>query len=437
MWFLNAVLGDRLPSADAALLMAVRDAQGLGDWLSTAQVDGPAAIAAWEAEVTSALAAAAPADWRQLRRLAFACAGEAWLVEAAGPRPLPRAAGEYWLGPVSVSPEGLHAAVPAVISDTGQLRLVNLETLTTTVVVAHDAYPLGWAATGELVYVEQLPSTVDGRPVSRLRIYRVENGVFGQVTGMEVAVPRDQPAWSANRQALAFTLTDNALAVNGRTLPRALPAILAFDGTQQLTLAAWEGRAPTLSPDGRWLAYITNQVAGTLSTSAEARVELLDLETKTASVALRPADLPTERPVDLLTGLSWSPDGQRLALIARQGSEDHLFVLRLGETPSSQLESITELPVPAASFQLAGFSFDGEFLAVAEIAAAGSRLLVLEANSPGAPIFEANARLAAWSPNDHLLAIANAAGLYVADPASGEAHWVAGGDCRPSWRSAN
>ncbi len=433
MWFLNAVLDDRLPSADAALLRAVRDARSLGDWLSAAQVDGPAAMAAWEAEVTSVLAAAAPANWGQLRGLAYTCAGEAWLVEAAGPRPLPRAAGEYWLGPVSVSPEGLHAAVPAVISDTGQLRLVNLETLTTTVVVAHDAYPLGWAATGELVYVEQLPSTVDGRPVSRLRIYRVESGVFGQVTGMEVAVPRDQPAWSANRQALAFTLTDNALAVDARTLP----AILAFDGTQQLTLAAWEGHAPTLSPDGRWLAYITNQVAGTLSTSAEARVELLDLETKAASVALGPADLPTERPVDLLTDLSWSPDGQRLALVARQGSDDHLYVLHLGETLSGPLKSITELAVPAASFQLAGFSFDGELLAVAESAATGPRLLVLAVNAPGAPIFEATASLAAWSPNDHLLAIANAAGLYVADPASSEVHWVAGGECRPSWRSAN
>jgi Tol biopolymer transport system component len=245
---------------------------------------------------------------------------------------------------------------------------------------------------------------------------------------MEIAV--QTPAWSTDRQALAVTLTDSASTAN----PRNVPAVVSFDETFSLRLAAWQGHSPALSPDGRWLAYLTFQTSGSLATvPGEARVDILDLETGAVNTALALADLPASRPFDQLLALSWSPDGARLALVARRGGTDHLFDLRMTGAAPGQVDAISEIAVPTASFRLVGFSADSQYLAVANDLFPTTRLVVLDLGAPARPAFEANASSAAWSPTGHQLAIANAAGLYIADPLTGETQWVKGGDCAPSW----
>jgi Tol biopolymer transport system component len=430
LWFLNEILGERLPTADAGLLATVREAPDLVTWLEGgAQIDGEAAIEQWEAAMTSQLAAAAPADWRLLQGLAYTCAGNAWLVAARGPQLLPQETGQSWLGPLSVSPDGLKIAAPTVLSDTNQLRLVDVLGMTTTVVVPHTAYPLGWAATGDLVVVDQTPAE-DGRMVNRLRVYNVTTGGFTPVTGMELAERSADPVWSANRQTLAFTLTD---AVGSRT-SRTVPAIVAFDDPFSMVVAAWQGISPALSPDGRWLAYITTQAADSLTIApTEARIEVLDLETNNIYPVLTLAELFNSRPVDQFTGLSWSPDGTRLAAIASLGNFDFLYALALETGTPNVIKSVSEVAVPIADFELVGFSADSQFLAVSNSASTTRRLMVLDLEGAEAPVFAANADAAAWSPGGHRLAIANAAGLYVAEPDTGVVQWVTDGNCTPSW----
>jgi hypothetical protein len=434
LWFLNEVLGERLPSADAGLLATLGDAHDLADWLSTAgQVDGQAEIETWETWLKDQLAAPVT-DWRPLAGLAYACGGNGWLVSADGPRPLPLEVGQSWTGPLSVSPDGAYLVAPTVVSDTGQLRLVTLSGMTATVIVPNDAYPVGWAATGELVYVEQRPST--GRMVNRLQVMTVTPRGFVPVpvTGMEIVMRQGGAAWSADRQALAITLTDGVAAADTRTVP----ALVTFEDPFNLVLAAWEGRSPVVSPDGRWLAYITTQTAGlrTLS-AAEARVDLLDLETRAVFTVLALADLPSDGPLDQLTALAWSPDGSRLAVTANFGNADELFSVALDGAAPGAIEAVIKVPVPVEDFQLVGFSADGQYLAAWEDSLPVTRLLVLDLAQPGGRAFAANADSAVWSPTGHRLAIANAAGLFVADPTTGQTQWVAAGACVPSWNPPN
>jgi len=427
VWFLDDALRERLPSVEAELLATVRQSPDLADWLARgAQLDGQAAIARWEASMLGQLASAPPTDWSTLAGLSYVCSGDAWLIGADGPQPLPRAEGLVWDGPLSVSPDGTHIAAFATVSDTRQLQLVDMSGITTTVIVAHDAYPAGWAANGDLVYVDQTPSTIEGWSINRLRVYGRRWGATTPVTGMEVVNQR--PVWSADHRALAVTLMDSASLANARTVP----AVITFDENFSLLLAAWEGHSPSLSPDGRWLAYITRQAAGVLTEAPEAaRVDILDLETGTVDTVLTLADLP----VDQLVDLSWSPDGARLALVARQGSTDHLFDVTLIEAMPNRVASIREIAVPTASFHLAGFSSDSQYLAVASTSAPTTRLVVLDLGAAAAPAFEANVSVAVWSPAGHQLAVANAAGLFIAQPATGETQWIQDGDCAPAWHS--
>jgi Tol biopolymer transport system component len=302
--------------------------------------------------------------------------------------------------------------------------------MTTSVVVGHDAYPLGWAATGELVVVDQTPS--GSRMVNRLRVYDVATGAFTPVTGMELVTPNAGPVWSANRQALAVTLTDGVSAAETRTVP----AIVAFDDPFILVVAAWQGHSPALSPDGQRLAYITTQAVGARAAdTAAARVEVLDLVTGSTTAAVTLADLPASHPLEQFTALGWSPDGTRLAVVASQGNSDYVYAVQLAEAGANLIDSINTVLVAPTHVQLVGFSADSDFLALANPAGPATRLLVLNLNEPGMPIFEANAASAAWSPSGHHLAISNGAGLFVADPTTGETQWVTGGECVPSWHA--
>jgi Tol biopolymer transport system component len=232
------------------------------------------------------------------------------------------------------------------------------------------------------------------------------------------------------------TLTDGVSAADARTLP----AIIAFDNPFSLMMAAWQGHSPALSPDGRWLAYITTQATDARTAApAQARVEIMDLETNTTRTILALADLAADQALDQLTTLQWSPDASRLALVASLGNSDVLYLLQLDTAAAGVVVSRQMIPVPFNDFELGGFSPDSQYLTVADNfvgnAASTTRLGVLDLNSPGTTVFGANGSWAAWAPSGHRLAISNAAGLYVADPITGEVQWITGGDCIPSWHT--
>jgi Tol biopolymer transport system component len=424
-WFLDAVMGDRLASADGSLLLHLRWARSLPNWLEgSLQIDGVSEVERWEAEAQAQLAAASPPDWDQLSGLAYACADGLWLVRAGLPERLPLDPRHAHLNSQALSPDGRYLAVYLAEPGAPQLHLLDLSDFSLRFVAPGHAQPLGWTATGQLAFFNDMLFNATGSLANGVGLYDPAAEAILALSEALVPLPTHlQTLWSAQHDWLSFNRLDPR--VSGLASARTI--VVAFSADPEIQPVAAPGFSLALSPDGRWLAHVTS---GGPAGRAPVRLQLLELSTQVSYDLLAPAGLDA---ASVLASL-WSPDGVRLAaLVLRRSGQRELILFRLD--PAGPPASIEPIPGASPSAFPVGFSADGRYLAFFDQRASDAEraLLALDLETGTTQMLLSGATSAAWSPSGRLMAIAGPGKLFVTDPATGRHQWIAGGDCSPVW----
>lgn len=132
----------------------------------------------------------------------------------------------------------------------------------------------------------------------------------------------DRPRLSPDGETVAFTLTTTDL--EARTYRSAIWSV-PFDGgtPRQLTSGTTRDRTATWSPDGRWLAFLSDRVAddrGQLFVMPMDGGEARQLTSKLTGVE----------------GIAWSPDSSQLVFAARTRPDDEPSILNSPDPPPSR-----------------------------------------------------------------------------------------------------
>jgi hypothetical protein len=124
--------------------------------------------------------------------------------------------------------------------------------------------------------------------------------------------------WSADGRQIYFTLGKTFIGRPG------LWVVPTSGGTSQEVLPNSEGvLSPTLSPDGRTLAYFRNGPVVKLVTSP-GEIKLLDLSKRRSTLLVRLANLGWD-----VTGLTWTPDGRSLLASTSERSNGPYQLMRI------------------------------------------------------------------------------------------------------------
>jgi hypothetical protein len=426
-WFLDHVMGDRLPSADGSLLLHLRWSRSLPAWLEgSLQLDGAVAVERWEAAVQAQLAAASPPDWDQLSGLAYACTDGLWLVRAGRPERLPLDPLHAQLSPLALSPDGRYLAVHLAQPDAPQLQLLDLSDLSVRAIVPGHASPLGWTAGGQLALLNDMLFNATGALAGGVSLFDPATAELIPLDDSGVVQPPANPlvAWSATHEHLSFSL----LNASNSSPAASRSVVLDVQAVPPAQLVAEAGLSLALSPDGRWLAYVAS--SGQPGRAA-LRLRLLNLSSR-ESLDLLPAPGYEAASISLVL---WSPNGAHLsALVVNREGQRQLLLFR--PTAAGLPEAAVE-PIPAASANAfpVGFSADGRYLAYFDQRSTDAErsLLAFDLEANTSQLLLSGATDAAWSPSGRLLALAGAGKLLVTDPATGRHQWITGGDCAPVW----
>jgi len=285
-----------------------------------------------------------------------------WLQPPDGvPR---RLTGGGRVGAPAFSPDGTSLAVVAAREEIGfpgmarqQLIVMALGPDTAQAVSAPDedvfAFAPSWTASGRLLY------TADGH----LRSREAAGGGAREIpfsAGFTLQSRRSRPRLAAalrgEQPVLGIT---EPVAVPGRGVAFAALGDLwlrADDGTiERLTADAWVERDPAPSPDGRWLAFISDRGGGM-------QVWLRDMATGAERVLTRVAG-GVRYPV-------FSPDGRTIAFQQPGPRGDQDFTVRLVDVQSGALRSLKTPPLWPARM---AFSADGQRLLLTVLTAASRR----------------------------------------------------------------
>jgi len=287
---------------------------------------------------------------------------------------------------------------------------------------------VGWTAEGELLFAAS-----NDQGTMDLMGFHPASGAPERL--FDAPLWPDWPSldalWSADHRMLALTLV---------TEDAPWPAIWRADAPGRVqAVSAHAGLYSTLSPDGRWLAYVPWS-AGPADQPFASSIRLVDLEQRAEMELLNRTSISGTEGAALFFSLPrWSPDSSTLALLAARinGSA----TLHTIDIASGQITAIAG--GPGHSITPAGFSADGRYLAfldnlgntdtlwvtVYDVQTGATTRLTsltfdhLRRTQTGLlPVYPTGA--AAWSPTGHLLALSTPSGIHVADPTAGDGRWV-------------
>jgi hypothetical protein len=452
--FLNDLLPRFPRSAEAALLAQAGRASSLANWLSNSlSIDGQAAIDGWSKNAAGQVAASAPARWDDLHGLAYACPAGAWLVRGAQPERLPLDPAAVWLTRAAVSPDGRWLA-------TSDHAGANVTLLDLSASPAHASqlpagpgrhlWSLGWMPNGQLALADNLDFQFVFGVNYQFELLDPATMVsthLGSLLLVPANWPLEQPAVAGK---LAISLVEDAGDPPG---PVVHPAALTLASPLRLQVPADQtslqplpveqalpdqGFSQSLSPDGRWLAYLPSEEAPPGRPWPPAHVTLFDTLTQQSFEVLVSESVADGELLHDATGLTWLPDGSGLVFIVRtDDARTRLMRLSLDPNNPAAGADASEIPTPISIAYLAGISSDNHYLAAAVPADIPVELMVVDlatnkvvaraALAPGAQLG------GVWSPSGHHLAVQGPAGLYVIDPATNEQQWITSGACQPAW----
>jgi hypothetical protein len=164
-------------------------------------------------------------------------------------------------------------------------------------------------------------------PNSETVYFTIPDGITASTTGL-VAVD------------MANISADNVLIPNNAVMPRFDPKPYDFA----------KNAGPVVSPDGRWLAIVTN------TPNSEATVYVFDMN----DPALEPVMVPIGRRGDSVSEMAFSPDSKRLVFVAggNDGGENSLFAV--------DLESGSDFRVKRGRYGHGAVSSDSKAVALME-----------------------------------------------------------------------
>ena len=427
--FLDHALAGQPARVDGLLLHALRGQAGLMPWLGGALGPGaPQALSTWTARVTAASAPGLPLAWPRLDGLAYTCDDGAWLIRDRALNPL-WSSNDPLAAASGLSPDGRYLATLRVYGTNGRgrLRVVAVDTaVPQPVAEARFVAVLGWSADNALLYLQNETS----RPGVRLMRYEPVRGTSQMVVdyavrpvGLMSAVSQSAN-WSPDRTSVALTLNT----APGRW--QAAVVGVAGEALGEITPLAAGSGVPILAPDEDLAVYEQQTQGGP-------QLVMHDLdsgETRRLVTALDVQEaLPegVEQPERLIP-VQWSPDGEVLLFTASSdANSSFLFVVNRAGAGPRFISGVTE----AGWIAPLGFAPDGRYLGYFEATMeAGVALQVLPLEGGPAQALRVAPGSVAWSAEGHLLALADEAGAYVLDPATGERRWLAFQTCqRVSW----
>jgi Tol biopolymer transport system component len=414
-------------STDAALLHTLRDERHLTGWLGAAP--GSSVLEAAQLEVAWAQQRRAgferqwPADRGALDGLAFTCRNGLWLMRGSHLSQILMGGITATLAPHALSPDGRTLALADTInSSRADLLLIDLgNEKVTTAAVGRGLRVLGWSAAGEVLYLQQSPQS--GDPFYTLELWRLAPGGMPQpiLPDTRFSAPSNPHVWSLDHRQLALALERTS---DDQLWTQSVGLLSVANGYFQTILAEGSQEA-AYAPDGISLSFLQSHIEPD-NGYTHTTLELYTWSSAARRTLLSTADrdrLPD--PFTFLLNQAWSPDGAHLALVASESSTPGttVYLLRLSDG------RLTRLLSDAGGLWPLTFAADGRYLATTTFAdhAYGARTTVHELDTHQPQQYQG--RGAAWSPDGHRLALANEAGVYVADPATGALAWVKSGDC--------
>jgi Tol biopolymer transport system component len=130
---------------------------------------------------------------------------------------------------------------------------------------------------------------------------------------------------------------------------------LSTDGGTPVELAHGTVGAPTVSPDGQFVAYVRIDGQGA-SAKSKFIVQRLEAEKLEGGAPIQQIDAPADN-----GSLEWTPDGHGLTYLHTVGSARHLYLQQLTGGPPIQLTHFDTEPSLIASY---GWSRDGKKIAI-------------------------------------------------------------------------
>ncbi len=156
-----------------------------------------------------------------------------------------------------------------------------------------------------------------------LYAFRIPNGPRLTPDGRQVVFTLQTvaPRRDGYRHSLWIADADTMAGGSGRGPGGSATAGLADVGARQLTVGHRHDRAPRPSPDGRWLAFLSDRRSSVEDEPQAPRqredlVQVYLLGLDGAGEARRLTDLPAG-----VTGLEWSPDGRQLVILSGSARE--------------------------------------------------------------------------------------------------------------------
>lgn len=263
----------------------------------------------WPTPVTSTPGGKSGLDWSpDGKSIAYASGGAIWSVPVSGGQPVRLTEGTRGSGDPRTAADRSPRWSPNgkwVVFETGRrgnedLAVVSADGLATNLLTsapADEGSP-AWSPDGtKIAYVERSPDYFSGR--LRLADFDVNTGRFKDVAKVLHEAPQDRGggwsirrvSWSPDGKSLALVLQDTGwdklylLSVNGGK-PRAIT-----DGES-------EDDNPVFSPDGRWLAFVSNRPR-----REERHVWIVSVDGGAARRL-------TNAPAGVDSNPKWSPDGR-------------------------------------------------------------------------------------------------------------------------------
>ena len=425
---LNSALSNQPPRLEAELWRILPTANSAAAWLGAAlDTDGPALLRGWAANVQAALDSTSSLPRAAVAGLAYSCSTGAALLRAGAVQPLPIRNNWVALKPEAVSADGRYfAAIERIDPLHINLRLIDLATgLDRTVDSAGDLNVLGWTADGRLLY-QRLDDASQPAEFAALAQFDPATDAWSPWLP-EVVVPGYvTPVWwtpahralflpiRTGRGTLGGLPTGVLLAQVEVAGPGAVAATYAWESGARLEpgrgLVARSKPAEPLVPGGLWVSALDDPN------------RLLEI-----SIGQWADDVVAPNSV---IPLAWSPDGARVALVAR-GPNYGVAVISLRPDGSGAREHL-RLSDPESVITALAWSADGAYLALQVTAADGQAAQTVVAAAESEEVWAeplAGQAGLAWAPTGHRLAVLTPDGVRVRDLDTGAVRWVTLAPC--------